>query len=113
MDGTDVIANLGIVLLASVSDLLLRHDVVDFCAETTGALVKKRFVKTRLVKTRFVEIWSMPFFGEKCWGKIVMVCTEPQQRKEESEKLRGERDQIKFIDFRFERWQVVGLSELC
>ena len=32
----------------------------------------------------------------------------PQQRKkEESEKLRGERDQIKFIDFGFERGQVV------
>ena len=24
-----------------------------------------------------------------------------------------ERDQIKFVDLRFERWQVVGLSELC
>ena len=33
--------------------------------------------------------------------------------REESERLRGERDQIKFIDLRFERWQVVGLSELC
>ena len=33
----------------------------------------------------------------------------PQQRKkkERSEMLRGERDQIKFIDLRFERWQVV------
>ena len=30
--------------------------------------------------------------------------TKPQQRrKEESEKLRGERDQIKFVDLRFER----------
>ena len=29
--------------------------------------------------------------------------------REESEKLRGERDQIKFIDPRFERGQVVGL----
>ena len=29
----------------------------------------------------------------------------PQQRKkEESERLRVERDQIKFIDLRFERW---------
>ena len=27
--------------------------------------------------------------------------------KEESKRLRGERDQIKFIDLRFERWQVV------
>ena len=32
----------------------------------------------------------------------------PQQRKkEESERLRGEGDQIKFIDLAFERWQVV------
>ena len=34
--------------------------------------------------------------------------TKPQQRKkEESEKLRGVRDQIKSIDLRFERLQVV------
>ena len=44
----------------------------------------------------------------------MVAYTEPQQRKkEESERLRGERDQIKFIDLRFEIWQVVGLSELC
>ena len=30
----------------------------------------------------------------------------PQQRKEK-ERLRGDRDQIKFIDLGFERWQVV------
>ena len=36
-----------------------------------------------------------------------MAHTMPQQRKkEESESLRGERDQIKFIDLRFERWQL-------
>ena len=34
-----------------------------------------------------------------------------RKKKEESEQLRGERDQIKFIDIRFERGQVVGLSE--
>ena len=34
--------------------------------------------------------------------------TRPQERKKEgSERLRGERYQIKFIDLRFERWQVV------
>ena len=39
--------------------------------------------------------------------------SQPQQRKkEESERLRGERDQIKFIDLGFERWQVIRLSEL-
>ena len=31
--------------------------------------------------------------------------------KEESERLRGERDQIKFIDLRFERWQIVGFRK--
>ena len=34
--------------------------------------------------------------------------TKPQHRKKEgSERLRRERDKIKFIDLRFERWQVV------
>ena len=33
---------------------------------------------------------------------------KPQQRKkEESKGVRGERDQIKFIDLRLERWQAV------
>ena len=44
----------------------------------------------------------------------MVAYTKPQQRNQgESEKLRGERDQIKFIDLRFERWQVEGFSELC
>ena len=38
----------------------------------------------------------------------MVAYTLPQQRKkEESERLRGERNQIKFIDLRFEIWQVV------
>ena len=38
----------------------------------------------------------------------MVAYTRPQQRKKEkSERLRGERDQIKFIDLRFERWQVL------
>ena len=38
----------------------------------------------------------------------MVAYTKPQHRKrEESEQLRGERDQIKFIDLRFERRQVV------
>ena len=37
-----------------------------------------------------------------------MAYTKPQQwKKKEIERLRGERDQIKFIDLGFERWQVV------
>ena len=34
--------------------------------------------------------------------------TKPQQRKkEESERLRGDRGQIKFTDLRFQRWQAI------
>ena len=49
------------------------------------------------------------FFSESCWGKAMLAYTMPQQRKkkERSERLRGERDKIKFIDLGFERWQVV------
>ena len=44
----------------------------------------------------------------------MVVYAKPQEwKKEESERLRGERDQMKCIDLIFERWQVVGLSELC
>ena len=42
----------------------------------------------------------------------MVAYTMPQQRKqEESERLTGERDQIKFIDLEFERWQVVRLRK--
>ena len=38
----------------------------------------------------------------------MVAYTKPQQRnEEESERLRGKGDQIKFIDLGFERWQVV------
>ena len=40
----------------------------------------------------------------------MVAYTKPQQRKnEEIKRLRGERDQIKRLDLRFERWQ----AELC
>ena len=42
----------------------------------------------------------------------MVAYTEPQQRKqEESKRLRGEIDQIKFIDLGFERWQVARFSK--
>ena len=38
----------------------------------------------------------------------MVAYTKPQQRKkEESERLRTEGDQIEFTDLRFERWQAV------
>ena len=37
----------------------------------------------------------------------MVAYTKPQQKKkDESEQLRGERDHVKFIDLRLERWQV-------
>ena len=52
------------------------------------------------------------FLIELCWGRAKVAYTKPQQRKkEESERLTGQRDQIKFIDLRFERWQVVGFRK--
>ena len=59
----------------------------------------------------FVSSYSSDtFFSELCWGKAMMAYTKPQQRKEEeSKRLRDEgEDKIKFIDFIFEREQVVG-----
>ena len=42
----------------------------------------------------------------------MVAYTKPQQRKkEESERQRGERDQIRVIDLRFERWQAAGLRK--
>ena len=38
---------------------------------------------------------------------MVAYTKHRQRKKEESERLRGERDQITLIDPRFERWQVV------
>ena len=38
----------------------------------------------------------------------MVAYAKPQLRKkEETERLRGERNQIEFIDLRFKRWQVV------
>ena len=42
----------------------------------------------------------------------MVAYAKPQQRiKEGSERLRGEGDQIKFIDLRFARGQVVGFGQ--
>ena len=42
----------------------------------------------------------------------MVAYTKPQQRKKEDSKwLRGGRDQVKLIDLRFDRWQVVRFRE--
>ena len=42
---------------------------------------------------------------------MVAYTKSQQWKKGESERLREEGDQIKFIAFRFERWQVVGFGK--
>ena len=43
----------------------------------------------------------------------MVAYTKPQERKkEESEQLRGERDKIKFIDLRFERWNIYDIYSI-
>ena len=42
----------------------------------------------------------------------MVAYTKPQQmKKEESERLKGERHQIKFINLRFERWKVAECGQ--
>ena len=53
----------------------------------------------------------MSCVGERPWWPT--QSSNKERNKEESERLRGERDQIKLIDLRFEKWQVLRLSELC
>ena len=42
---------------------------------------------------------------------MVAYAVPQQRKKEESKKLRGERDQIKLIDLGLKRWQVVRFRE--
>ena len=66
------------------------------------------YLFTKLFVTGRKDILLLVFFSGLCQGKAVVAYTLPQQlKKEESGWLRGERDQIKLIDLRFERWQVV------
>ena len=56
-----------------------------------------------MVKRKFKNLPFIHIFSELCWGKAKVACTKPQQwKKEESERLRGEGYEIKFIDLRFE-----------
>ena len=51
-------------------------------------------------------------FIEICWQKGMLAYAKPQQRKKaDSEKRTGEGDKIEFINFRFEREQVIGYLE--
>ena len=51
-------------------------------------------------------------FSELCWGKAMVAYTKLNKwKKEESGRLRGEGDEIKFIDLGFESGQVVGFRK--
>ena len=59
---------------------------------------------SRLLR-RSEDKMSYFLFSELCRGKAMVAYTKHQQRKkEENKQLRGERDQIKFIDPRFGIW---------
>ena len=45
------------------------------------------------------------YVGKRPWRPI-----QSPAKEEGSERLRGEKDQIKFIDLRFERWQAVKID---
>ena len=62
------------------------------------------------------QITNAFFSSVLCWGKATVAYTKPQQRKKEgSERLRGERDQIKFIDLGFKdsKLQDSGKQDEC
>ena len=57
---------------------------------------------------RLIIAYHTLLVSEFCWGKAMVAYAKLKQRKkEDSERLRGEEDQITFIDLRFERWKVV------
>ena len=56
----------------------------------------------QLSHPKFLSLVS--YVEERPWWPIQSP-NKGGKRKEESERLRGERDHIKFIDPRFERWQ--------
>ena len=64
----------------------------------------------KFIDLRF-ERWQLVGLSELCWGKAtwqpIQCPNKGRKKKEESERLRGERDHIKFIDLGFERWQIV------
>ena len=96
-------------------------DLTDRAMALSGwAMAETRLQKSLEMPRQFIykefqefAILLIFFFSELCWEQAMVSYTKPRQsKKEESERLRGERDQIKFIHLRFEWWQVVWLSEL-
>ena len=90
------ISSLGSSVAAPSINLFLSH-----------SLVMSRLTSEVIPVARW-GIFFLFLFSELCWGKATVAYTMPQQwQKEESERLRGERDQIKSFYLGFERRQVV------
>ena len=69
-------------------------------------------VSTREIPSFKLKKWQDVGLSKLCSGKATVAHTKPQNgKKEENERLRGERDQIKFIYLGFERRQVVGFRK--
>ena len=59
-----------------------------------------------------IKVQLFVLSSELSWGKAVVAYTKPQQgKKEESEQLRGEGDQINLIDLNSQRWQGAGFRK--
>ena len=56
----------------------------------------------------YFSSFLVSYVEERPWWSIQ---SPNKGRKKKAERLRGERHQIKFIDLRFERWQVVRFSK--
>ena len=74
-------------------------------------LLHQGTTKLHTVNSKNLNSWHDEIFIELRWGKAMVAYKKPQQRKKEGQRPRGERDQIKYIDLRFERWQVVGFKK--
>ena len=85
--------------LRHTEDISIRHSSGSVASDNDGN-------KTVKFKLGFaLKRLNQHIFNGLCRGKAMVAYTKPQQRKKkESERLRGERDRIKFIDLGFERW---------
>ena len=76
----------------------------DTSAEKESRTDRKLLCVLQILFKIMLNTFFLFLFSELCWGKAMVAYKKHQQRKkEESERLRGERDQIKFINLGFQR----------
>ena len=88
--------------LQDAAQLLIYIKGVNENFKITEALLTMESLKALLLFPFLVS-----YVGERLWWP-----KQSPTKEEESKRPRGERDQMNFIDLRFERWQVVGFSKV-